>query len=693
MNIKKILIFLLVLITGVGKSAGQQSKKREVQSAKWTIEKVNAWYKQQQWIVGANFLPSTAINQLEMWQAESFDPQTIERELGWAAKIGLNTMRVYLHSVAWKQDPDGLKKRMDQYLGIADQHGIKTIFVFFDDCWNKEAKPGKQAAPKPGIHNSGWVQDPGQPGSGDPKNFPDLEKYVKDVLGHFGKDKRILLWDLYNEPGNSDKGNESLPLLKKVFSWARSSGPEQPITSGIWKWDLEELNAFQIQNSDVITYHDYEEPEWHLRVIQMLKTHGRPLICTEYMARTRNSRFSNTLPMLKKENIGAINWGLVAGKSNTIYAWDTPLPQGNQPVEWFHDVFKNDGTPYRQDETDLIRNLTNRDGGKQTKTYTIRNNGMEARFSDCGARLMSLLVPGKNGKQVDVVMGFDDPAAYNSSTEPYFGATIGRYGNRIARGKFSLEGKQYQLTINNGLNTLHGGITGFQYKDWTLVKPADSVLICTLLSPDGDNGFPGNLSVTVVYTLTHKHELQIQYTAVCDQPTVVNLTNHAFFNLNGKGSILNHWMTINADKYTPVDSGLIPTGKLVDVRGTPFDFRSMKTIGSRIDMQDEQLRFGKGYDHNFVLNKNKGAVAEVYGDLSHIVMKIYTSEPGLQFYSGNFMEGKNKLRTGPDHFRTAFALETQHFPDSPNQPSFPSTLLRPSETYKSSTTYSFSVRR
>lgn len=358
MNVRKIVVFLVILFTGIGNINAQQSKTGLFPGSKWTAEKAKAWYAGQKWITGANFLPSTAINQLEMWQADSFDPQTIDRELGWAAKIGMNTMRVYLHSIAWKQDPEGFKKRIDQYLGIADEHRIKTIFVFFDDCWNKEAKVGKQPAPKPGIHNSGWVQDPGQPMSADVSRFPGLEKYVKDVLGRFGKDKRILLWDLYNEPGNSDKGNTSLPLLRKVFSWARAANPEQPITSGIWKWDLEELNAFQISNSDVITYHDYEEPEWHLRVIQMLKTHGRPLICTEYMARTRNSKFSNILPMLKKENIGAINWGLVAGKSNTIYAWDTPMPGSKEPAEWFHDIFRKDGTPYKKDETDLIRALT-----------------------------------------------------------------------------------------------------------------------------------------------------------------------------------------------------------------------------------------------------------------------------------------------------------------------------------------------
>ncbi len=349
--------FLILFLFFAALNLQAQKTKTGEPGKVWSVEKAKEWYQQHQWITGANFLPSTAINQLEMWQAESFDPATIDKELGWAAGIGFNTMRVYLHSIAWKQDASGFKDRMNQYLTIADKHKIKTIFVFFDDCWNKQGFPGKQPDPKPGIHNSGWVQDPGDPESKNPENFPALEKYVKDVLTRFKTDKRILLWDLYNEPGNSGKLTTSIPLVKNVFSWARSVNPSQPISVGLWAWDYHELNALQALNSDIITYHDYEEPQWHQRVIDILKSHGRPMICTEYMARTRNSRFGNILPILKKENIGAINWGLVAGKSNTIYAWDTPLPSGEQPIEWFHDIFKSDGTPYRQDEVDLIRKL------------------------------------------------------------------------------------------------------------------------------------------------------------------------------------------------------------------------------------------------------------------------------------------------------------------------------------------------
>jgi len=340
---------VLLLTLTVGRTLGQGKA--------WSAEKANAWYSQHKWLTGANYIPANAINQLEMWQAETFDPATIDKELGWAESIGFNTMRVFLHSVAWKEDPAGFKKRMDQFLTIADKHHIQPLFVFFDDCWNKVPKAGVQPAPKPGVHNSGWVQDPGQPASTDPANFPGLEKYVKDVLTTFAHDKRILLWDLYNEPGNSGKKDSSLPLLTKVFEWARAVNPDQPISAGLWDWNFEKLNAFQVANSDVITYHDYEELPMHHRVVELLKAYGKPLICTEYMARTRNSRFSTILPMLKKENVAAINWGFVDGKTNTIYAWDTPLPDGSQPVEWFHDIFHKDGTPYRQDEVNLIKKL------------------------------------------------------------------------------------------------------------------------------------------------------------------------------------------------------------------------------------------------------------------------------------------------------------------------------------------------
>lgn len=335
----------------------QVAKAQKVQSAPvWSTAKANAWYAKHKWINGANFTPSTAINQLEMWQAGTFDPKTIDRELGYAEGIGFNTMRVFLHSMAWQQDPKGFKNRVNQYLAIADKHHIQTILVFLDDCWNPEAKIGKQPEPKPGIHNSGWIQDPGNRLK-NPEELPLLQKYVTDVLTSFKHDKRILLWDLFNEPGNSNKGDASLGLLSKIFTWAKIVDPDQPVSSGMWDWNLEKLNKFQLTHSDVITYHDYEAPEKHQRVVQILKSFGRPVICTEYMARLRESTFENTMPMLKKENVGAINWGLVSGKTNTIYAWDTPMPNGDEPKLWFHDVFRKDGSPYKQEEADLIKKL------------------------------------------------------------------------------------------------------------------------------------------------------------------------------------------------------------------------------------------------------------------------------------------------------------------------------------------------
>ena len=357
-----LLAFILFLFTGdnwAQKTKNQITRSVSSTDKRWSAEKANAWYNAHKWMTGADYIPSTAINQLEMWQAPTFDPVTIDREFSWAENIGFNTMRVFLHSVAWKQDHQGFKKRVAEYLGIANKHHIQTIFVFFDDCWNKVPKPGVQPAPKTGVHNSGWVQDPGDPYSNDPSTYADLEKYVKDVMGEFAHDKRILLWDLYNEPGNSGKMEKSLPLLSKIFEWARSVNPDQPLSAGLWAWDFEKLNAFQANHSDIITYHDYEEPQWHLRVIQILKLYGRPLICTEYMARARNSRFSNTLPLLKKEKVGAVNWGFVSGKTNTIYAWDTPMPDGNEPKEWFHDIFRKDGTAYKEEEVKLIKDLNN----------------------------------------------------------------------------------------------------------------------------------------------------------------------------------------------------------------------------------------------------------------------------------------------------------------------------------------------
>jgi hypothetical protein len=355
---KKNLLFLASITLILLAACQQKQPVKQNPASRWTIEKAQKWSTENGWLRGSNFNPSTAINQLETWQSESFDTTTINRELGWAEGIGMNVMRVYLHHLAWQIDQEGFKKRMDTYLKIANKHGIKTIFCIFDDCWNPTYQAGKQPDPKPGIHNSGWVRDPGDLLYTDTTLIKTLEAYVKDILTTFKDDQRIAIWDLYNEPGNSGYGNRSLPLLRKVFQWGREVNPSQPLSSAVWAKDLTGINKFQLENSDIITYHNYDNPEKHQAAIDTLKLYNRPLVCSEYMARRNNSLFTNIMPMLKKNNIGAINWGLVAGKSNTKYAWGEPIPDGSEPKLWFHEIFHPDGTPYKQEEVDTIKSLT-----------------------------------------------------------------------------------------------------------------------------------------------------------------------------------------------------------------------------------------------------------------------------------------------------------------------------------------------
>lgn len=324
----------------------------------WTKEKANVWYSSQTWVSGCNFIPSSAINQIEMWQAETFDPITIDKELGWAQELGFNTMRVYLSSVVWKNDPVGFKRRINKYLDISKKHRIRAIFVFFDDCWNEESAIGKQPDPKPGVHNSGWVQDPSSSLRKDTiLLFPVMKNYVIDILTAFKNDKRVLLWDLYNEPANSNYGDSSLPLVKNVFKWARLVNPSQPVSMGIWCHSCTALNTVQIENSDVITYHNYSNENKHKQYIDFLKSNERPMICSEYMARRNDSKFQTIMPMLKNSNIGAINWGFVAGKTNTIFAWDEPLPDAKEPKVWFHDIYRQDKTPFDSLEIKVIKSL------------------------------------------------------------------------------------------------------------------------------------------------------------------------------------------------------------------------------------------------------------------------------------------------------------------------------------------------
>jgi aldose 1-epimerase len=330
--------------------------------------------------------------------------------------------------------------------------------------------------------------------------------------------------------------------------------------------------------------------------------------------------------------------------------------------------------------------------------YTLTNRrGAEVKIMTYGGIITSVKVPDRNGKMGDVVLGYDNLESYLKSN-PFFGALVGRYGNRIAKGKFSLNGKEYTLARNNGLNHLHGGIKGFDKVVWKAKEMNGKNgpgLSLSYLSKDGEEGYPGNLSVTVVYTWTDTNELKVAYTATTDKETVVNLTQHSYFNLAGSGDILKHEIMIAADKFTPVDATLIPTGELRSVKGTPMDFTKPVAIGARIDQQDEQLKFGRGYDHNYVLNGNKGAsalAARVYEATTGRLMEVYTTEPGIQFYTGNFLDGMTGKGGQVYGQRHGFCLETQHFPDSPNQPKFPSTTLKPGQKYMTTTSYRFSVK-
>lgn len=368
----------LMLFSCKGKEAEKKDEKAATEVAErkiWTKEQANKWYGKQPWYVGANFTPSTAINQLEMFQADSFDPATIDKELGWAESIGMNCMRVYLHDLLYQQDPEGFFKRVDEYLAIADKHHIKTIFVLFDSCWDPFPALGKQRAPKPHVHNSGWVQSPGQKVLQDTAQYPRLEKYVKETVGHYKNDNRIFAWDVWNEPDNMTgpsyekveiKNKVELvgKLLPQVFDWARSAKPSQPLTSGLWQGDwaqgkINDFHKMQLEESDIITFHCYDKPQDLENRIKQLQPLGKPMICTEYMARPNGSTFEGFLPVAKKYNVGMINWGLVDGKTQTKYPWDswTKTYTAAPPV-WFHEVFNTDGTPYIKAETDFIRKIT-----------------------------------------------------------------------------------------------------------------------------------------------------------------------------------------------------------------------------------------------------------------------------------------------------------------------------------------------
>jgi len=378
-----LLIPVVILVSCTSPTQSDQENRTEatdLEDVRWSEEQAWEWYNSYPWLAGCNFNPSTAINQLEFWQEETFDPETIDRELGWSADLGFNFHRVYLHNLLWDQDSVGFLARLDQFLTLADKHNVYIMFVLLDDVWHPVPKLGKQPDPVPHVHNSGWVQAPGAAILGDSSRHDELEAYIKGVVGRFADDRRVAAWDVYNEPDNiaelagreelevKDKHIYSLALLRKAFGWVRSANPSQPLTCGVWRGErnygslekLPPLDRYMLENSDVISFHAYDDNIEAVQVrIDQLKKYNRPVLCTEYMARTNNNTFENTMPVLKQNNVAAINWGFVSGKTNTIYPWSSWQEEFTaEPEIWFHDVLRADGTPYSEEEVELIKSLT-----------------------------------------------------------------------------------------------------------------------------------------------------------------------------------------------------------------------------------------------------------------------------------------------------------------------------------------------
>jgi hypothetical protein len=374
-------LFLVAAFEGLPAHGQSES----VIAGRWPIQKAADWQRANPWLVGCNFITSSAVNQLEMWQADTFDLGRIDRELGWAEGIGFNSVRVFLHNLLWTQDAPGFLKRMDQFLGVAAKHHIKVMFVLFDSCWDPHPALGKQRDPRPFVHNSGWVQSPGADYTAHPEKLDELKPYVVGVLGHFKNDRRIAFWDLYNEPDNmndpayiqiepASKQDASRELLKKTFAWAREAKPSQPVSSGVWmgNWadpgKLSAMERIQLENSDIITFHNYGAVDEARKCVDNLRRYQRPIICTEYMARPAGSTFDPNLAFFKAEKVGAYNWGFVSGKTQTIYPWDSwKKAYTSEPPVWFHDIFRADGTPYRPEEVAFIRSLTLAKGTKRAE--------------------------------------------------------------------------------------------------------------------------------------------------------------------------------------------------------------------------------------------------------------------------------------------------------------------------------------
>jgi len=401
-------VALLLFLSGC---ATDEETSQAPPPVRWTVKHANKWYAKQPWLVGCNFTPSTAINQLEMWQAATWDPTTINRELGWAQELGFTSVRVFLHDLAWRQDQKGFLARMEEFLDLADKHHIGVMFVLFDGVWDPFPKAGNQPEPRPFTHNSGWVQSPGANLLGDPSRHAELKEYVQEVIGHFRKDRRVQAWDIFNEPNNpvpqyrdvelKNKTGMALLLLKQTYEWARAVKPSQPLTSGVWigNWaDASKLSATercQLEESDIITFHCYGKPDEMQRCVEHLRRYNRPILCTEYMARPMGSRVDPILGYLKNERVGAYNWGFVNGKTQTIFPWDSwDKKYTAEPTPWFHDILRRDGTPFDPKEVEYIKSVTRAKRQRQASFLRVGESIVSCDFSPISLPLLHELSDG-----------------------------------------------------------------------------------------------------------------------------------------------------------------------------------------------------------------------------------------------------------------------------------------------------------
>jgi aldose 1-epimerase len=540
------------------------------------------------------------------------------------------------------------------------------------------------------------------------------------------------IWSGWEKNVNTDKTAQHLYIAKMSNPWTidgervKISSPEQAWETG-GPLNLNEGPQVLKKNGNLFIVYSTREswlPSYRLGLLRLKDTGKSPLDPSNWLK--KGPVFTGTDKVYGVGHAsfttspdGTEDWILYHSKKNDTPGWDRdvrlqkftwdangeplfgePIPVDVPIAVPSSNKLVTNGTSNISDFNALKERFSTTVEGKPVALYVLKNkNNAQVAITNYGSRLVGLLIPDKNGELKDVIPGFKSIEEYLHPEAAFFGPVIGRFANRVNKGQFVLDGVTYQIPLNDGVNALHGGKKGFFTKVWDASQPNEQTLVLKYKSPDGEEGFPGTLDVTLTYSFNDKNELKLEYEATTDKKTVINLTNHAYFNLNGEGSggIENHRLLIRAKKYTPVNTTLIPSGTLTRVKGTPFDFRKPQEIGSRINVEDDQLKKGKGYDHNFVLKRRETDqlkyAATLQGDISGIKMNVYTTEPGLQFYSGNFFRGKSTLKSGAkDSYRSALALETQHFPDSPNHPTFPSTILNPGEKFHSVSIYEFSTK-